>query len=141
MYKVLLIIILFVSCIPLDLAEQCFHFPEKIICHFENEDYGTFKNNSKYKIGDFTTQTNKHAFKGKFGLKLDSNNIYGGTIKLQAKAGDILRIKIKRLIKSQSSLVLSISGGKYTSVNKGKKINDKWEELEINSLNSKLDEV
>lgn len=133
MYQVLLFIILFISCSPLDLTEQCFHFPEKIICHFENEDFGTFENNSKYKIGDFTTQTNEHAFKGKFGLKLDSNNIYGGTIKLKAKAGDILKIKIKRLIKSQSSLVLSISGGKYTSVNKGKKINDKWEELEINS--------
>jgi hypothetical protein len=132
MYKMLLIILLLIVRIP-DVSAQCFYFPKKINCDFENEFSGTFQNNSEYKIGNSKTQTNEHAFEGKFGLKLDSNNIYGGTIKLKAKAGDILKIKIKRLIKSQSSLVLSISGGTYTSVNKGKKINDKWEELEINS--------
>lgn len=134
MFKTLFFIILFISCSAPELTQKkCYYFPQKIICNFENEENGSFKNNSKYKIGDFKTQTNEHTFKGGFSLKLDSNNIYGGTIKLNTKPGDILKIKIKRLIKSKSSLVLSISGGKYTSVNKGKKINDKWEELEINS--------
>ena len=109
MYKILLLIFS-----TTNISAQCFHFPKKIICDFENEYNGTFKNNSEYKIGNLTTQTNEHAFKGWFGLKLDSNNICGGTIKLKVKAGDILKNKIKRLIKSQYSLVISISGGTKT---------------------------
>lgn len=93
----------------------------------------TFSLNSDYLFGNGKTQSDEKSYLGTFGCKLDSNNKYGATINLPVKAGDILNIRVKRSIGSKSSLVLSVDGGRKVSTKTGDKINDEWEELQINT--------
>jgi hypothetical protein len=133
MYRVLLFLILLTGCSSPTPSKKCTHFPNRIVCNFETVDNNTFKSNSKYYFENIGTQSEEHPFDGKYSCKIDSNNIYGATIKLPVKAGDILKIRIKRFSPSKSALVLSISGGKHLMSKEGKKVDDNWEELEINT--------